>query len=193
MGKIMQRTSLLLCVITFFVLILNCPDIALADETVKNGYFAGNGYDLSEFNAGLGNIFSLAKAIALPLAAISIAIGAFNMFVGDEQKVGRAKTQILYTFVAVAVIYLLPLIIQLGVDIGRANGWLPSHNGDETLPKTVYQGDFLEEDAAKEQPDDKNQLDKQKDRNDAENKELAEKEEQRRHEEAKKEEAAKNK
>lgn len=66
----------------------------------------------SGITTGLGQAWSLLKAIALPIAAIIAVICAFHIFVGGEKGMEKAKKIALYLIIGLAVVYLGPLLVE---------------------------------------------------------------------------------
>lgn len=79
-----------------------CP--AFADETDEI---------ISSIKDGLGKVYKILTAIVLPLAAIVIAITAVKMIGGSSRESEEGKNRIVRVLIALAVVYLAPLIISV--------------------------------------------------------------------------------
>lgn len=78
-----------------------------------------------EYSSEVWEIYSIGRVISLPLAAVSVAMGAFKML-GDEKSMAAGRKQIFITLLAVAALIILPSVVKLGLDIGQTYGWDPS-------------------------------------------------------------------
>lgn len=61
---------------------------------------------------GLQSIYKLLIAIALPIAAIALAVAGFNFFMGGERGADKARKIIIYTVIGVVVVFVAPLLIE---------------------------------------------------------------------------------
>lgn len=82
-------------------------------------------YDLTEYQTKIKDIYNIFIGIAAPCAAVSFAVGALRMLGGDEREIAAGKKQIVLTLLALAGIFLLPLAVQGGIELGLRYGWSP--------------------------------------------------------------------
>ncbi|MDD6482977.1 MAG: hypothetical protein PUF72_00145 [Clostridiales bacterium] len=76
-------------------------------------FAAGTGDDIGHAIAqGMGSVFGVLKIVVVPVAAISLCFCVFQIFVGGERGMETAKKTGLYTAIAVAVVFLAPLIVN---------------------------------------------------------------------------------
>ena len=80
------------------------------------------------FRAGqrLVTLALLVRRLCLGLAVISVSTAALLYLVGDVSLGGKMKTAIIIMLVAVAAMYLLPLFINKGIQIGQNYAWDPN-------------------------------------------------------------------
>lgn len=104
-----------------FTIFIMCIYISFA----SGDYWAGDGYDLTSYREKIENLYNIAKAVVLPLAAVSAAAGGYKMLSGDENSANSGKKQIKITLLAVAVFFCIPLIVSFGIELGQNHGWQP--------------------------------------------------------------------
>ena len=61
---------------------------------------------------GMGKVYGIITAIAVPIAAVCLGVGAFQFFFGGERGVEKAKKICLYTLGGVALVYLAPVVVS---------------------------------------------------------------------------------
>lgn len=61
---------------------------------------------------GMGKVYGIITAIAVPIAAVCLGFGAFQFFFGGERGVEKAKKICLYTLGGVALVYLAPVVVS---------------------------------------------------------------------------------
>lgn len=61
---------------------------------------------------GLKQVYLVITAIVAPIAVVVIAFAAIKIFTGGEKGMQQAKTMAIYTVIALAVVYLAPLLIS---------------------------------------------------------------------------------
>ena len=61
---------------------------------------------------GLGKAYGVMKALAVPIAAIGVALSAFFIFTDSERGMDKAKKTILYTIIGLAIVLLGPGIVN---------------------------------------------------------------------------------
>ena len=75
--------------------------------------------------SGMEQVFNVMKTIAVPIAAVCLAICGFYIFAGGEKGMEKAKKIGLYTAIGVAIVFLGPLIIETVAgwfsDVGTGN------------------------------------------------------------------------
>lgn len=110
MGKRLQQNGLFEKVYTFALAVFTsvyvaiftvCP--AFADETEEI---------ISSVKGGLGKVYAILTAIVLPLAVIVIVIAGLKMIGGGDRETYDGKAKIIRVLIALALIYLAPLIIS---------------------------------------------------------------------------------
>lgn len=81
--------------------------------------------------------YTLITAIALPLAAISVVIGACKFFglsilstKSSERQMEAGRRQIVITLVALGCLYLMPAVIRYSYDFVQAYKWKPDTSGE---------------------------------------------------------------
>lgn len=62
--------------------------------------------------SGMEKVYSIITAIVVPVAIICAAVAAFQIFLGGEKGMEKAKRIIIYTLLGVAIVYLAPLIVR---------------------------------------------------------------------------------
>lgn len=65
----------------------------------------------SGIQGGLNSLWTLLKAVGIPVAAIAVVFAAFQIFTGGEKGMEKAKKTLLYTAVGVGILYLGPWLI----------------------------------------------------------------------------------
>lgn len=86
-------------------------------------------------------VYQIARAVAIPIAALSFAFGGMSFFgfgffsskSGDKQ-VEIGKKMMLYSVLGVIALYLLPLIIGISVNIFQRFAWDPGSPSQATTP-----------------------------------------------------------
>lgn len=131
--------SLMIVLISVYALIF--PDQMLANAYTAGTDETGRAYDTSAFLDGVQTVYNIARAICIPLAAISIAMAGYQYLMGDEDSQRKAKNQLFVTGFAIMALILLPTIVQLGVDAGRKYGWTPSYDENHAFTTEAFSGD----------------------------------------------------
>lgn len=116
--------TVLICVLA--VTSLSSPAYA---SDVWSGTYANADWDLTGLLDRIMAVYNLIKAICAPLAVCSIAGGGFEILFGNEQEQSKGMTRIKFTLMAVAAIFLLPAVINIGYDLAKNFMWDP-HNPD---------------------------------------------------------------
>lgn len=160
--KFIAGLTLLIAVIGFFIQ----PDVAFANSYYAGTDETGRSYDVSSFMAGIKQIYDIAKMVILPLGAVAIIMGAYQLLMGDEESASKGKTQIAIAIVTVMVFFLLPTVVKFGVELGRQYGWTPTIDESNTFETELVTGDDSEEGEEDEKADeeqDKENTDKNED------------------------------
>lgn len=158
--------------------------LAFADQATKSGNLvkgtseAGHEYDLTEFLKMAENVYDIVVKIAIPCAAVSLALAGLRMLFGTSEELSRAKSQIIITLVAIASILLIPPFVYMGVQMGSNHAWQPTITNDKSLQTKVDQEtldrhkDDKTEEGDKDKDKDKGQnTDKEQDKDKTEDKE----------------------
>lgn len=61
---------------------------------------------------GLDEVYGILWKIALPIAAVCLAFCAFKIWAGGERGMETAKRTALYTLIAMAIVFLAPVIVK---------------------------------------------------------------------------------
>ena len=69
--------------------------------------------------------YTVGRAVSLPLATVSFAMGAYKML-GDEKTAAAGRKQLYLTLMAVAAMIILPSVILMGIELGKRYGWNPA-------------------------------------------------------------------
>jgi hypothetical protein len=96
-------------------------------SNVWSGTHANDSWDLTGFLDRIMDVYNLIKAICAPLAVCSIAGGGFEVLFGNEQEQSKGMARIKYTLMAVAAIFLLPAVINIGYDLAKNFMWDPNN------------------------------------------------------------------
>lgn len=153
-----------------------------AEETAKTGNLvkgtseAGHEYDLTEFLKMAENVYDIVVKIAIPCAAVSLALAGLRMLFGTSDELSKAKSQIIITLVAIASILLIPPFVYMGVQMGSNYAWQPTITNDKSLQTKVDQEtlDRHKDDKTEEGDKDKDKgqnTDKEQDKDKTEEKE----------------------
>ena len=67
-------------------------------------------------NTGLSKIYGIITSVVVPVAAVSLAFSAYQIFTGGERGMESAKKIILYTLIGVAIVYLAPALVKQVAD-----------------------------------------------------------------------------
>lgn len=102
------------------------PDVSSLSN-VWSGTHANDSWDLTGFLDRIMDAYNLIKAICAPLAVCSIAGGGFEVLFGNEQEQSKGMARIKYTLMAVAAIFLLPAVINIGYDLAKNFMWDPNN------------------------------------------------------------------
>lgn len=85
----------------------------------------------STYMAEIKSIYRTVLVLARCGSAVVLAYGAIEFLVASgakqqyEQKLEKAKMRIVYALIALAALYLLPAVVQMGLNIGRSLRWNP--------------------------------------------------------------------
>lgn len=156
--------------------------LAFADQATKSGNLvkgtseAGHEYDLTEFLKMAENVYDIVVKIAIPCAAVSLALAGLRMLFGTSEELSRAKSQIIITLVAIASILLIPPFVYMGVQMGSNYAWQPTITNDKSLQTKIDQEtlDRHKDDKTEEGDKDKDKgqnTDKEQDKDKTEEKE----------------------
>lgn len=75
--------------------------------------FATTGNNISDnIFSGLSEVYSILWKIALPIAGVCLAFCAFKIWAGGERGMETAKRTALYTLIAMAIVFLAPVIVK---------------------------------------------------------------------------------
>ena len=81
--------------------------------------------DMSDFVDKINETYKLFRNIALPIAGLGIAYCGFALIFGSEKDAEISKKRIFYIALAIAVLFLLPAIINSVVDLVSQFAWDP--------------------------------------------------------------------
>ena len=70
--------------------------------------------------SGLSEVYNILWKIALPIAGVCLAFCAFKIWAGGERGMETAKRTALYTLIALAIVFLAPIIVK------PVGGWFSS-------------------------------------------------------------------
>ena len=87
---------------------------------------AADSESVQDFIPKINKTIRLFRSIALPLAALALAYSALEMLFGGEKEMEKAKVRIKLVIAALAVMYLLPLVINSVVDFASQHAWDPA-------------------------------------------------------------------
>ncbi len=76
--------------------------------------------------SGLQNVYSIINTIALPIAGLMLAFCAFKIWMGGERGMETAKRVGVYTLIALALVYLAPVIVK------AVGGWFGGKAGAQS-------------------------------------------------------------
>lgn len=81
--------------------------------------------------AEIRGVFNTILVIGRVCSVVVLAFGGIEFMIANgaknqyEQKLEKAKTRIIYALIALAALYLLPAMVRMGIDIGKAYRWNP--------------------------------------------------------------------
>jgi 4-amino-4-deoxy-L-arabinose transferase-like glycosyltransferase len=81
---------------------------------------------VSGISTGLGSLYKVMTAVAIPIAAIVAAFCAFYILAGGDKGMEKAKKIGLYTAIALAIVYLAPLLVTM------VQGWFETAGDSAT-------------------------------------------------------------
>lgn len=106
---------------------LCCMNIAFASDGQWIITEGGTSVDLTEMKTAFESVWKMMCNIAYPLATVGIIWSATKMMmVGDEKDGARARKQMVYCLLTVAALLILPVVVEVGIDIGLNYGWDPA-------------------------------------------------------------------
>lgn len=85
--------------------------LMLSVTLVSSLTFATNNISDNIFN-GLAEVYDILWKIALPIAGVCLAFCAFKIWGGGERGLETAKRTALYTLIAMAIVFLAPVIVK---------------------------------------------------------------------------------
>lgn len=140
--KYEKRKYLIFCLAFCAFALFLVPHVpALADDNEYMTY-------VKDYENAVQTVYTLGCTIALPLAAVAVAFGAFRMVTGDEDSVRKGKRDIVLAVLAVVAIMLLPRFVNMGVSTGREHAWEPETKDVSDFQAKYYgetEGDSDEE------------------------------------------------
>jgi 4-amino-4-deoxy-L-arabinose transferase-like glycosyltransferase len=98
---------------------------AFASNTTTSADEAANNV-VSGISTGLGSLYKVMTAVAIPIAAIVAAFCAFYILAGGDKGMEKAKKIGLYTAIALAIVYLAPLLVTM------VQGWFETAGDSAT-------------------------------------------------------------
>lgn len=120
-----RRIGTLLCSIIATVLLLGVSIPAYASDAAMEGERVARAVE-SDFLRAISDYYEAAIEVALPLAALSIAVSAFRVLIENTDKAfEKAKAQVKYTLIAIVILILLPSFVAAGIRLGDRYGWNP--------------------------------------------------------------------
>lgn len=120
-----RRIAPLLCAVIAAVLLLGVSIPAYASNAAMEGERIARAVE-SDFLRAISVYYREAIDIALPMAALSIAVSSFRILIENTDKAfEKAKAQVKYTLIAVVVLILIPSFVAAGVSFGERYGWNP--------------------------------------------------------------------
>lgn len=97
---------------------------------VTQALAASNGTAVAQFPANfLGEIktvYYTFTSAAMALATVAFAAGGMKMLFGGKQDTDKALKQMKFALVALVCLYMLPMVMALGKQVGRAFAWNPN-------------------------------------------------------------------
>lgn len=100
-----EARHFLLKSITLALVLVLCMTVVMAADGTSGAIEDG-------VKAGLASVYGIIKAITIPVAAVSLAFCAFQIFTGGERGMEVAKKTALYTVIAVGIVYLAPVVVE---------------------------------------------------------------------------------
>mgnify|MGYP005806396399 FL=1 len=121
-----RKRWMIFCFVSCAIMVACLTSPAFASN-VWSGTHANDSWDLTGFLDRIMDVYNLIKAICAPLAVCSIAGGGFEVLFGNEQEQSKGMARIKYTLMAVAAIFLLPGVINIGYDLAKNFMWDPNN------------------------------------------------------------------
>ena len=78
------------------------------------------------FIGQINEVLETFRKIALPLASLALAYCVFGILFGNEKEIETAKARIKYILIAIAVLFLLPAIINQAISVASGLAWNPA-------------------------------------------------------------------
>lgn len=116
-----RLASVLVFSVCLAAILVLSTDISFA----SGSHWTGTNWDLTEFASQVREIYRIMLNVVVPCAAVVFAYGAFRLLMGDQQEASKGKATMKYALIAIAVIYLTPTIISVGIRLGSTYGWHP--------------------------------------------------------------------
>lgn len=115
---------ILMIILTVMAALILLSVIVIAGEAPGDPDPAAEKGRFLELTAGLHHVI---LGIAFPTCALWFAVSAFLMITGDEKKVSKAKTQMLYSCIALALLLMLPVLFDGAANFSETmnGGWKP--------------------------------------------------------------------
>lgn len=102
--------------------------VAVICLSIVPAFATNNGFSaVPEFGDKVHNYYNLATKIALPLGAVSFAMGAFRCILGTDKAAEGGKKQMIWTAAAVAALFIVPAVVSLGASLGEGHDWGSQH------------------------------------------------------------------
>lgn len=114
-------------ILTVMITAMLCSVFAFATTTTLTGETEAAGGIEAGVKQGLSAVYTTITSIVLPIAAVCLAFAGFKIFAGGEKGMESAKKIILYTLIAVAIVYLAPVIV---LNVGN---WFQDYSVNTTV------------------------------------------------------------
>lgn len=108
-NKMVRIFCVMLICVAMFSCVAFASDAADAAGAIQTG-----------IKTGTQQLYNIITAIVVPIAVVVFAWNGIKMFIGSEREIESAKKTMLITALAIAVVYLAPVIIQ------QVAGWFSS-------------------------------------------------------------------
>lgn len=119
-AKRLRAAARALIVFTILIGLIISMGAALPADVAADAQFR------SDFMAAIKRIYDLITTLMLPVAVVGFSTTCVTCMIGDRRDMEKAMKRIVYLFIAMVCLYILPLVIQSAIDVFMPYTYTPA-------------------------------------------------------------------